>query len=208
MDTLLIDNGHGYDTPGKCSPLLENGTRLNEWSWTRDIAIRIQQICEKHGINGVRLVPEDIDIPLSERATRANAYIKAHPKDRCILVSIHANASGNGEWMPARGWEAWTTVGKTNSDEFAECLYRMAAGLFPVGTKIRKDTTDGDSDKEKDFTLLLKANCPAVLTENFFMDNREDNKYMISETGKYDIAYMHMMAAKLYFKGLYGSKKH
>jgi flagellar motor component MotA len=34
--------------------------------------------------------------------------------------------------------------------------------------KIRKDMTDGDSDKEENFTIIYGANCPAVLIENFF----------------------------------------
>ena len=48
--------------------------------------------------------------------------------------------------------------------------------------------------KEKDFTLLYKANCPCVLTENFFYDNEEDCKFMLSETGKYAIVDIHYRA--------------
>ena len=32
--------------------------------------------------------------------------------------------------------------------------------------------------KEKDFTLLYKVNCPCVLTENFFYDNKEECLWM------------------------------
>lgn len=34
---ILIDNGHGENTPGKCSP----DGRLKEWIYTREIADRI-----------------------------------------------------------------------------------------------------------------------------------------------------------------------
>ena len=37
---------------------------------------------------------------------------------------------------------------------------------------LRKDTTDGDKDKEADFYVIKKAPCAAVLTENFFYDNK------------------------------------
>ena len=30
--------------------------------------------------------------------------------------------------------------------------------------------SDGDRDWEEDFYILRKSRCPAVLTENFFMD--------------------------------------
>jgi N-acetylmuramoyl-L-alanine amidase len=33
---------------------------------------------------------------------------------------------------------------------------------------LRKDTSDGDKDKEADFYIIKGANCPAVLTENLF----------------------------------------
>ena len=52
------------------------------------------------------------------------------------MVSIHCNAAGNGsDWMIARGWEAWTSVGKTKADKLATCLYD-AAGR--AGFKLRK----------------------------------------------------------------------
>ena len=34
---ILIDNGHGENTPGKCSP----DGRLKEWAYTREIADRV-----------------------------------------------------------------------------------------------------------------------------------------------------------------------
>ena len=98
-----------------------------------------------------------------------------------ILISVHCNAAGSGQWMNARGWEAWTSVGETKADELATCLYREAE---KAGFKIRKDMTDGDPDKEAHFYILKHTKCPAVLTENLFQDNREDVAYLLSKTGK------------------------
>ena len=36
---ILIDNGHGENTPGKCSP----DGRLKEWAYTREIADRVMK---------------------------------------------------------------------------------------------------------------------------------------------------------------------
>ena len=36
---ILIDNGHGSNTPGKCSP----DRRYHEWSYTRQIAAAISE---------------------------------------------------------------------------------------------------------------------------------------------------------------------
>jgi N-acetylmuramoyl-L-alanine amidase len=203
--TLLIDNGHGKDTPGKRSPLFKDGkSRLYEWEFTRVIAKRISELAKAYGIRPVILVQGDKDIALSARAELANNYIKQHKDEKCVLVSIHGNAAGDGsKWMSARGWEAWTTVGKTNSDTFAEFLYEAAATIFPEGTRLRTDGTDGDKDKEKNFTVICKANCPAVLTENFFYDNADDCAYMMSADGIDAIARVHLEGAKAYFDSIY-----
>ena len=181
---VLIDNGHGSNTPGKRSP----DGRLREYAYTREIASRLEMELRKNGIDAERIVKEEIDVPLAERCRRVNEY-KA---SEAILVSIHCNAAGNGsDWMSARGWEAWTSVGKTKADKLATCLYEDAEHCLP-GMKIRKDMTDGDPDKESGFYMLKHTRCPAVLTENLFQDNREDVEFLLSEEGKRAIVSLHV----------------
>ena len=181
---VLIDNGHGSNTPGKCSP----DGRLREYAYTREIAERLVMELRKNGIDAERIVKEEIDVPLAERCRRVNEY-KA---SEAILVSIHCNAAGNGsDWMSARGWEAWTSVGKTKADKLATCLYEDAEHCLP-GMKMRKDMADGDPDRESQFYILRHTNCPAVLTENLFQDNREDVEFLLSEEGKRAIVSLHV----------------
>ena len=60
------------------------------------------------------------------------------------------------------------------------------------GEKFRKSFTDGDPDKEANFYVLRHTNCPAILSENFFMTNeRECKKFLLSEQGRIDIAEVH-----------------
>lgn len=187
---VLIDNGHGSNTPGKRSP----DGRLREYAYTREIASRLEMELRKNGIDAERIVKEEIDVPLAERCRRANEY-KA---SEAILVSIHCNAAGNGsDWMSARGWEAWTSVGKTKADKLATCLYEDAEHCLP-GMKIRKDMTDGDPDKESGFYILKHTKCPAVLTENLFQDNREDVEFLLSEEGKRAIVSLHVWGIMKY----------
>lgn len=189
---VLIDNGHGSNTPGKCSP----DGRLKEYAYTREIAQRLEMELRKRGFDVERIVKEEIDIPLAERCRRVNGY-KA---GEAILVSIHCNAAGNGsDWMQARGWEAWTSVGQTNADKLATCLYEAAEKCLP-GMKIRKDMTDGDPDKESGFYILKHTKCPAVLTENLFQDNQEDVGFLLSEKGKQAIVELHVLGIKKYLE--------
>ena len=37
MFTILLDNGHGVDTPGKCSPKKEDGSRFREYKFARQL---------------------------------------------------------------------------------------------------------------------------------------------------------------------------
>jgi N-acetylmuramoyl-L-alanine amidase len=46
--------------------------------------------------------------------------------------------------------------------------------------------------------MLTHSNCPAVLTENLFMDNKEECRYLLSIKGKAAIANIHVKAIKKY----------
>ena len=65
---VLIDNGHGAETPGKCSP---DGTH-REWAWSRRMAAELKRRLEERGVEAHLLVPENGDVALRERVLRAN----------------------------------------------------------------------------------------------------------------------------------------
>ena len=111
--TILLDPGHGSDTPGKRSP----DGRFLEYAFNRDIAARVASKLTFLGLNAEIIIPELADVPLKERVSRINARCTALGKENVILVSIHANASGNGsKWMNARGWSCYTSKGDTAAD--------------------------------------------------------------------------------------------
>lgn len=191
---ILIDNGHGVDTAGKRSP---DGS-LREYKYAREIAEKVVSELKKRGFDAERIVKEENDISLSERCRRVNSICDRIGTKNVILVSIHCNAAGNGsQWMNARGWEAWTSVGQTAADKMADCLYKAAE---ETDFKIRKDTTDGDPDKEGHLYILKHTKCPAVLTENLFQDNKEDVAFLLSEAGKEAIVCLHVKGIINYLK--------
>lgn len=181
---ILIDAGHGIDTPGKRSP---DGA-FREYLWNREIA---DLVCEDMGVDGYNVslvVTETNDIPLITRVNRVNAICNKYGTDDVILVSIHSNAAGNGkDWMNAKGWSCYTTKGDTKSDILAELLYDSFERSFP-DRKIRKDMQDGDRDWEENFYIIQKSKCPAVLIENFFYDNKEECHWLMQEAVKVRIA--------------------
>lgn len=185
---ILIDNGHGENTPGKRSP---DGV-LREYLYVRGIADDVMRELSKRGYDAERIVKENVDVPLAERARRTNEFCGKLGASNVILISIHCNAAGNGsEWMKARGWSAYTTKGQTKADDLANCLYSAAESEF-VGQKIRKDISDGDPDWEENFYILQKTKCATVLTENFFQDNKEDVEFLLSTEGRQQIVKVHV----------------
>lgn len=185
---IFIDNGHGLMTAGKRSP----DGQFREAFYNREIARRIVADLQDRGYDAELLVPEEDDISLSERVRRINTACFLLGKANVILVSIHVNAAGNGsKWMNATGWSVYTCKGQTASDKLAECLCESAIKNFP-GRRIRMDMSDGDMDWDENFYILRKSLCPAVLTENFFMDSHSDLEYLQSQAGKQAVVDTHV----------------
>lgn len=181
---ILIDPGHGIDTPGKRSP---DGL-FREYLWNRQVADLILEGLVSVGIDASLVVTETNDVSLRNRVNRVNTICNRLGASNVLLVSIHANAAGNGSaWMNAKGWSCYTSKGMTKSDQVAECLYDAFEEEFQ-DRKIRKDMSDGDRDWEENFYVLAKSKCPAVLLENFFYDNREECAWMLQEETKRRIA--------------------
>ncbi len=185
---VLLDNGHGglingeYQTSGKRSPIWSDGSQLFEGEFNRAIVSRLIERLTVLGIPYVIIVPELKDISLSNRVKRANII----EGDNVFYLSIHSNAGGGN------GFEIFTSPGKTKSDEIATIFGQEFKKAFPL-KKLRDDYSDGDLDKEANFAVLKKTRMPAVLTENFFMDNEEECKQILmTKNGRDKIAEFHI----------------
>ena len=212
--TVILGTAHGKNVAGKRSP---DGI-FEEWEYSREIVERLREELAKHD----DLVDVFVDIPAAEvplpqqaELTRRVRYVNqlcAHRHtERCIYVSIHVDAASSGEWKNAGGWTAYTSPGRTRSDILATYLYESAekhlsgyAAKMEDGKKkgqygsnqkpFRKDTSDGDPDKEANFYVLVRTKCAAVLTENLFQDNKADVAFLTSEEGKKAIVALHKEA--------------
>mgnify|MGYP002508016692 FL=1 len=192
--TVILDAGHGKETQGKRSPKLDNGNQLFEWKFTREVCNKIYCLLQTEGIKCILANTNDVDYKLSERATHINNLFNKEKKlgHSVIMISVHGNAAGSGDWKTAHGWEVFTTKGTTNSDKLAKCFCNVFKNIFP-NKRLR-------GHKEENFTIIYKTNCPCVLTENFFYDNKEECELMLSEEGQLKIAELHVEAIKEYIK--------
>ena len=194
MLTIILDNGHGSNTPGKCSP----DKSLLEYKWAREIVDMLIKELKALGFNAVKLVPEDIDISLKERVRRANQIYKDTNK-QAILISVHCNAAGaDGKWHTANGWSVFVSQNASkNSKRLAKDLYEQAEKRGLKGNR--------SVPKEKywvqSLAMCRDTNCPAVLTENMFQDNKADVQLLLSDEGKKKIVENHIQGILDYVNG-------
>ena len=191
---IFIDNGHGQFTAGKRSP----DGQFREYHYNRIVARRVTAKLLALGYDVELLVPEDDDIPLKERCRRVNVWSLLHGKKNAICVSIHFNAYGNGsEWTSPSGWSIFTSKGDTAADRLADCIAEAAKVNLPT-MKMRGDYSDGDIDYEEEFYLLKHTMPACVLSENGFMTNEKECRWLMSEEAIEAIARTHVEGIREY----------
>lgn len=189
---VLLDNGHGKNTPGKRSPKWKDIPQIFEWEYNRFLVNKIHCRLQDLGIKSLIVVQEEIDISLSERVKRIKEYEKQFGKENCLTLSVHLNASDPNP--NARGWEAHTYLGHSKSDVYAKEFYKQAKKYLSDNTRIRLGGSEADPDWDSNFAILRGPAGPAILTENCFMTNYEDCKYLLSEEGKKELVQLHVDA--------------
>jgi N-acetylmuramoyl-L-alanine amidase len=192
----IIDAGHGglvngqYATPGK-HYTFNDGTVIYEGVVNRSIGRLLADKLKKAGIPYLQTTLDtEMDIDLDERVRLANTYYQRHRN--CYLLSIHSNAATNevvGAGNDANGFEIYTSIGKTKSDELAMVASKWYKKMFP-DFEFREHKTEGGEyqNKEASFVVLAKTHCPAFLVENLFYDNVIESKFLLSDDGQKRIA--------------------
>ena len=175
---ILLDNGHGEETPGK------SAGDLQEWRFTRNVVKYIS--CElKHlRIPHYVLVCEDHDVSLKQRTNRADEAALKHKEETsegAILLSVHGNAfkdeSANGieTWYYSKGKK----MAQVFQDELVKELEWKDRGI-----------------KRGEFWIIRKSSMPAVLTESGFYTNPEQREEMLTPKCQRRIAKAHVSAIK------------
>ena len=197
---ILIDNGHGINTPGKSSP----DGKLKEFKWARGIAQGLETKLKADGYDVERIVPETNDVSIAARCNRVNAICKKLGAKNVVLVSIHNNAAGNGSWGTAKGFSVFVSKNaSTNSKKLASIFTDEGVARKMIGNRSVPACKYWTwSWTKSDIGILKGTSCPAVLTENGFMDNKEECDYLLSEKGKQDYIDLHVAAIEKYVKSL------
>lgn len=149
-------------------------------------------------------MPETNDIPISTRCTRVNNICKQIGAKNVVLVSIHNNAATNGSWGTAKGFSVFVSKNaSSNSKKLASIFTDEGVARNMMGNRAIPACKYWTwSWTVNDIGILKGTACPAVLTENGFMDNKEECDYLLSEQGKQSYVSLHVAAIEKYIKSL------
>lgn len=207
---VVLGTAHRRREFGKQAP---DGS-LKEYAYSREICKEVAEKLRAEGYK-VEIDFEPIDLPksmqssnstternreLAMRVNFVNELCRQNGSKNVIYVSIHINAAGIGtQWMKANGWQVCvSTQASQKSKTLAECLYDAAE---KQGLKMRKPAST-QKYWPQSLYVLNKTNCPAVLTENLFQDNKQDVEYLLSEEGRQTIVNLHVEGIKKYIESI------
>ncbi|KXH79285.1 N-acetylmuramoyl-L-alanine amidase [Sporosarcina sp. HYO08] len=152
---ILLDAGHGPETPGKRSP----DGRLREFSFNQAVAVSVARYLTFEGMSVTFSHRPERDVPLGNRISLANKT------NVDAFVSIHANAYGT-TWNDAKGIE--TFVYPTASKQSFALAKGIQQSMIIACNRVDRGV------KTANFAVLRETRMPAVLVECGFMTNREE----------------------------------
>ena len=165
MLKIGLDAGHGLKTAGKEVPsYMPVLAGVKEWKLNNDVASMIEKLLLKYeNVKVIRLddVTGKVDIPLSERVSKANK------NNVDIVISCHHNAGikgGVGGGLEIYRYVKSQKFTKQMQKELYESLIKETANKGNRATPL----------KEADFYILKHTTAPAVLIEFSFMDSMTD----------------------------------
>ncbi|MED3783154.1 N-acetylmuramoyl-L-alanine amidase [Geobacillus stearothermophilus] len=172
MDEFIqvLDPGHGgYDPGAVRNGLREKDLTLKIALYTRDY---IHELYE--GVKVYLTRDKDVFVGLSERADFANRLNADH------FCSIHINAGGG------KGFESYIYNGSYSSKPKTQALRNVLHDTIVAETKFVNR-----GKKEANLAVLRETKMPAVLTENGFIDNKDDANFLKSDANLRKIALAH-----------------
>lgn len=162
MTLIMIDAGHGPETPGKRSP----DGKLREFHFNSAVSDFVRDYLLVEGITVIFPHNSRKDVPLNERTTSANKM------NVDAFVSIHANAYGT-DWNSANGIETYIYTGAMA--ESISLANLVQSSLITACNRRNRGV------KRADFAVIRQTKMPAILVECGFMTNREEANLLMNK---------------------------
>ena len=178
----ILDPGHGainpingeYQTPGNESPIWPDGSHWQEGVGVRLIANQVSIKLRRLGIDvDFTVKPSNWkDVSRTSRIQKANNLSKSRS---CVLISIHTNGSSSES---SNGREVFIA---SNASETSKELAKIWNDKMKIKFPNQKDR----GVKVKNWDMVYKTNCPAILIEPAFHTNQKECKLLLNHTSKF-----------------------
>lgn len=151
---VFIGVGHGGADPGAVGLVREADANLV-------IALELKRLLEAVGVTvGISRTKNESD-PLAEEIKEANAF---KPD---FAIDVHNNAGGGD------GFEVFVQTGAhaAQSKKAGQLLDQYVKAMHQNSRGVKTKLNDAGKDY---FGFLRQVDCPAVIVEGFFVDNKKD----------------------------------
>jgi len=176
---VVIDAGHGGKDPGKVGV---NGALEKEINL--QIALRLKKLLEQNDVDVILTREEDKDLASEQAVSRKNEDLRARATliadtKPVVMVSIHQNS-----------------YSEENVDGAQVFYYSGSDSGKVLGTmiqnRLKKEIDDGNhrvAKANKDYYLLKKAACPAVIVECGFLSNPTEAALLVTQEYQEKLAF-------------------
>lgn len=179
LPVVVIDAGHGGKDPGKVgvNGALEKDINLS-------IALRLKNLLEQNRVSVVMTREEDRDLASEQASNRKNEDLRARAKlveelAPAVMVSIHQNSYISEE---ADGAQVFYHAGSEQGKLFGSMVQKQ----------LKREIQNGNHrvpKANKEYYLLKKAGCPAVIVECGFLSNPAEAALLDSQEYQEKIAF-------------------
>ena len=176
---VVLDAGHGGKDPGKVSNAgaLEKDINLS-------ITKRLKILLEQNGIVVVMTREEDMDLASERASNRKNEDLKARAAliaetAPTIMVSIHQNSYPEED---VDGAQVFYASGSDDGKQLATIIQKNLKNEI-------KDDNHRMAKANKEYYLLKKTTCPAVIVECGFLSNPREAELLTSEDYQEKLAF-------------------
>lgn len=183
---VILDDGHGDKTLGKRTPIFPDGTFMHENDFNDVVVALIYKKLKRiPNVDVAFTAEENYDVPLDVRVARANRAWQEHQdffgkeNSKCILISVHANAYGDGKtFNNAKGVSTFCCSSPPAERKLAETIHKHLKG----------GTTQVDRGVQEICFAILKGNMTSCLVECAFMTNLEEANLLKQEAFRQECA--------------------
>lgn len=184
---IAISDGHDANTPGKRTPPIPElgGRVIRENEFNHIVATLLDEELQRCGFETLMVAPGRDFMSLADRVKRSNDFkADAH-------IAIHYDAfDGSFDGNDPEGMTIFIYSGSIKGRKLAENVLKyLKEGTPQINRGI----------KDSNFYELKYTNCPAILTENGFMDNKREAMLMIDPDFQKEVAREHAMGICDYF---------